>query len=312
MAVPELTRRDALAAAFLPFVGALGGCINPLPLSQRPNGTDGTDPRARALLMQSAMAHGLQAYRSITDINIAYDGQWASAINSVQPEVVDASFRGSSQERLMPGLGLNSQLYQGAKGSKFVAWQRGSGTPNDPGKVGIWYNGAPSSSNALLTAAALVAEIYGLFLLAPLWLIDQKTGEPASRVSALQMGGTERVDGVLCDVVRAWLKPGWGISTLDRVDLCIARDTRITLRTRFTLEGFEGTQGAVAETDNYEHQQRHGVLWPMRSFERVIHPIALDAHNWHITGLDVNRGYGAAAISGPAFTGAAAAAARPI
>jgi hypothetical protein len=303
MAVPELTRRSVLSAALAPVVASLGGCATPLPLTQRPSGLD---PAARALLLQSAMAHGLPAYRSISDINIAYDGQWSPAINSVQPEVVDASFRGSSEERLMPGLGLNSQHYTGPKGRKFVAWQRGAG------KVAVWFNGQPSNSNAMLTAAALVADVYGLFLLAPLWLMDQKTGEPASRVLALQMGATENVDGRLCDVVRAWLTPGWGQSGLDRVDLCVARDNQVALRTRFSLEGFAGTQGAVAETDNYEHQMRHGVLWPMRSFERVVHPIALPAHNWHITGLDVNRGYAAQAISGPEFSSAAAAPAKPV
>jgi hypothetical protein len=39
----------------------------------------------------------------------------------------------------------------------------------------------------------------------------------------------------------------------------------------------------------------------------VIHPLPLPAHDWRITGLDVNRGYDAAALAGPAFTGAAAA-----
>ena len=79
---------------------------------------------------------------------------------------------------------------------------------------------------------------------------------------------------------------------------------------RFTLEGFTGTQGAVAETDTFEHQRRFGVLWPMRSYEEVVHPIRLPAHDWHITGLDVNRGYDAAALRGPQFTGAAAASPR--
>jgi hypothetical protein len=309
MAGPLFTRRAAMGALAMPVWAGISGCGTPLPLKTQ---ATGIQPEAAQRLQQSARVHGLAAYRNITDINIAYDGQWRPLINGIQPEVVDAGFRGSSQERLLPGLGLNSQLYSGPKGRKFVAWQRASGSANDAGKVAVWFNGEPSSNNAMLTAAALVAEIYGLFLLAPLWLMDQKTGELASRVLALQMGRTENVDGRLCDVVRAWLTPGWGQSSLDRVDLCIARDDHVTLRTRFTLEGFAGTQGAVAETDNYEHQMRHGVLWPMRSFERVIHPIALPAHDWTITGLDINRGYAAQAISGPEFSGAAAAPASPV
>jgi hypothetical protein len=78
-------------------------------------------------------------------------------------------------------------------------------------------------------------------------------------------------------------------------------------RVRFTLEGFAGTKGAVAEVDTFEHARRFGVLWPMRSFERVLHPVGLPAHDWRITGLDVNRGYSPRDLRGPEFEGAAAA-----
>jgi len=83
-------------------------------------------------------------------------------------------------------------------------------------------------------------------------------------------------------------------------------------RVRFTLEGFAKTQGAVAEVNTFEHERRFGVTWPMRSYERIVHPIALPAHDWRITGLDVARGYAASALAGPRFTGAAAATARPL
>ena len=153
-------------------------------------------------------------------------------------------------------------------------------------------------------AAALVAECYGLFLLGPLWLAGR--GLPA------QLDGTERVDGRLCDVLQLWLQPGLGFAPLDRVALCIDREDSVTRRMRFTLEGFANTQGAVAEVDTFDHQRRHGVLWPMRSHERVLHPIALPAHDGYITGLDVNRGYGPEALAGPRFEGAAAAPAAAV
>jgi hypothetical protein len=311
MAVPAWTRRGALGAMStiaLPFVGSLAACSTPLPLTGRPGSVDAAAVRR---LLQSAEVHGLDAYRRITDINIAYDGQWRPLINGIQPEVVDAGFRGSSQERLMPAQGINAQLYTGPKGRKFVAWQRGAG-PAGGGQVDIWFNSHASNDKAMLTAAALVADVYGLFLLGPLWLMDQGTGQRSGRVSALHMASTENVDGDICDVLQAWMAPGWGLSTLDRVALCISRADHVTRRMRFTLEGFAGTQGAVAETDTYDHQQRHGVLWPMRSFERVVHPIPVPAHDWRITGLDINRGYDARAISGPEFSGAAAAPAKPI
>jgi hypothetical protein len=122
--------------------------------------------------------------------------------------------------------------------------------------------------------------------------------------------GRERVDGIACDVVQVWLAPGLGLIEADRIALCIDPATGLMRRVRFTLEGFPGTRGAVAEVDTFEHVRRFGVAWPMRSYERVVHPIALPAHDWHVTGLEVDRGFGVADLDGPALRGAAAAPAR--
>jgi hypothetical protein len=292
------TRRSLLGALTLPWL--VGGCSTPLPLGPQPAG----DADAAARLRDSAQAHGLDAYRTLTDINVSYSGEWRPLVNRIQPEVVDQGFRGSSQERLMPKAGIVAQAYTGPMGRKQVAWRRGGGTPDDLGDVAVWFNGVRSTDPAAQNAAALVAEGYGLFLLGPLWLAD--------RGLRMQAGGTERVDGRTCDVVDVWLSPGLGRVATDRVALCIDRADGLVHRVRFTLEGFVNTQGAVAEVDTFEHERRFGVVWPMRSYERIVHPIALPAHDWRITGLDVNRGYGASELSGPAFTGAAAAAARPL
>ncbi|MDP3615795.1 MAG: hypothetical protein Q8R98_28475, partial [Rubrivivax sp.] len=233
-----------------------------------------------------------------------YDGRWRPLINAVQPEVVDAGYRGSSQERLLPAAGVVAQAYTGPQGRKQVFWRRGDGSAARPGELGLWYGGQASTDPARRSASALVAECYGLFLLGPLWLVDR--GLP------LQMAGSERVDGRLCDVVNVWMSPGLGQVASDRVSLCIGRDDGITRRLRFTLEGFAGTRGAVAEVDTFDHQRRFGVLWPMRSYEEVVHPLRLPAHDWHVTGLDVNRGYGVDALQGPDFTGAALAPAAPV
>jgi hypothetical protein len=288
-----LTRRTLLGAAALP-IPFLSGCSTPLPLvSGAPN-----EPAAAKRLEESAQAHGLDAFRRLRDINISYDGQWRPLIDRIQPEVVDAGFRGPSQERLLPAAGILAQAYTGPRGRKQVHWRSprgGAGT----GTAKVWFNGVASTDTVALTAAALVAECYHLFLLGPLWL--------AGRGLAAQDAGTERVDGRLCDVVNVTLVPGLGFSAQDRVAMCIDKSDAVTRRMRFTLEGSAKTRGAVAETDTYDHERRHGVLWPMRSFERVVHPIALPAHDWHVTGLDVDRGYGPEALEGPAFSGAAAA-----
>lgn len=297
LATVGFSRRHALTALSLPVLGA---CGTPLPLTA-PVPAARTDP-GRQRLMDSALAHGLEAYRQITDINIGYDGQWRPLINRIQPEVVDAGFRGPSQERLMPAAGINAQAYTGPLGQKQVWWRQSSGAAQ--GEVAVWFNGQASTQPAQLSAAAVVAECYRLFLLGPLLLAD--------RALPTQLDGTARVDGRLCDVVQVWLSPGLGQVAQDRVALYIDRADHITRRMRFTLEGFAGTRGAVAETDTFDHQQRHGVLWPMRSYERVVHPLNLPAHDWFVTGLDVNRGYAPEALQGPQFTGSAAAPAKKL
>ena len=297
-------RRWLLGAAGVPLLAA---CGTPLPLGVQPAAATAADAAAAQRLRASAQMHGWDAYRTLNDINIAYDGQWRPLIDRIQPVVVDKAYRGSSQERLLPAAGVVAQAYSGTAGRKQVSWRRGStqsGQAASPGEVAVWFNGQRSADPAVLAASAVVAECYGLFLFGPLWLVE--------RGLAVQAGGTERVNGRLCDVVQVWLRPGLGLVALDRVAVCIDRDDAITRRVRFTLEGYAGTRGAVAETDTFEHQRRFGVLWPMRSYEEVVHPLRLPAHDWYITGLDVNRGYAAQELAGPQFTGAAAAPARPL
>ncbi|MEJ7686574.1 MAG: hypothetical protein WKG52_06010 [Variovorax sp.] len=291
-----ISRRSLLGAITLPWL--VSGCSTPLPLGLQPVG----DANAAARLRDSAQAHGLDAYKTLTDINVSYSGEWRPLVNRVQPVVVDQGFRGSSQERLLPRAGIVAQAYTGPMGRKQVTWRRGGRTPDDLGQVAVWFNGARSTDANAQDAAALVAEGYGLFLLGPLWL--------AERGLRTQTGGTERVDGRVCDVVDVWLSPGLGRVATDRVAVCIDRVDGLVHRLRFTLEGFANTQGAVAEVDTFEHERHFGVVWPMRSYERIVHPIALPAHDWRITGLDVNRGYGASELGGPVFSGAAAAPAR--
>jgi len=294
MTLLPITRRRLLAASALtPFAA---GCGTPLPLG---TAAPPVDRDAEAVLGESAEAHGWAAYRTLADINIAYDGQWRPFIDKVQPVVVDKAYRGRSEERLLPGAGVVAQAYAGEAGRKHVWWRRGRGTPAQPGEVGVWFNGTESRDPAVRAASALVAEGYGLFLLGPLWL--------AGRALPMQRDGTERVDGRLCERVNVWVSPGLGQVALDRVTVCIDAATRITRRVRFTLEGFVNTQGAVAEVDTFDHERRFGVLWPMRSYEEVVHPFRIPAHDWRIVGLDVGRGYDADALRGPAFSGAAAA-----
>ena len=160
---PDLSRRKLLLALALP---GFAGCASPLPLNQSVN--PATDGQKR--LNDSALAHGLEAYRAITDINIGYDGQWRALIDRVQPEVVDAGYRGTAQDRLLPKAGVVAQAYRGTRGVKQVLWRRGNGdlgrggsagnvgSMAQPGSVQVWYDGGASVDEARRSAAAVVAE----------------------------------------------------------------------------------------------------------------------------------------------------------
>ena len=296
MSDTPLTRRAFLAAT-LPLLAA---CGTPLPLGPRPAG----EQAAALRLQDSARAHGLAAFRGIADISVSYEGQWRPLVGRIQPDVVDAGFRGRSEERLVPSQGIVAQSYTGEAGHKQVAWQRGAGTPEHPASIAVWRNGRADRDPASLQAAALVAEGYGLFLLGPLTLVD--------RALVVRAAGVATVDDRACDVVDVWLTPGLGDVALDRVTLYIDRANDVTRRFRFTLEGTANTRGAVAEVDTFDHQMRFGLLWPMRSYERVVHPIRLPAHDWRITGLDVDRGFALEDVLGPTFERRAAAPAAPL
>lgn len=290
-------RRTAFGMALLPL---FAGCSTPLPLGS----SAARDPAAAARLRQSAEAHGWAAYRTLTDVNVSYDGEWRPLIGRIQRELVDAGFRGSSEERIMPAIGTVAQAYSGPMGRKKVSWRRDRAKLNSIGEVTVWFNGVQSTAPAAQQTAALVAEGYALFLLGPLWLAD--------RDIPMQLAGTEHVNGRLCDIVNVWLSPGLGLVEMDRLAVFIDRADHITRRIRFTLEGFDGTRGAVAEVDMFDHARHFGVLWPMRSYEHLVHPFSLPVHDWHVTGLDVNRGYVASDIDGPEFTGAATKRAAPV
>lgn len=291
-----LTRRTLLGAFVLP---TLAGCASPLPLG-RPLLAD---EAARRRLRESAEAHGLAAYRQIVDINVSYTGEWRPLVGRVQPEIVDAGYRGSSQERMMPVAGIVAQAHTGPAGQKQV-WRQRAASAQGKGDVAVWLDGARSADTARRQAAALVADCYAVFLLGPLGLVD--------RAGPAALAGTERVNGRLCDVVEVGLVPGLGLSPRDRLALCIDRGDGLMRRVRVTLEGFPGTQGAVAEVDTFDHARRDGVVWPMRFYERVVHPLPLPAHDWRVTGLDVNRGYTPDLLDGPRFTGSAAAPAKAL
>jgi hypothetical protein len=302
MADATPTRRRLLSRWVpLPFLLALEGCGAAMPARRA---TDATG-EARALLAESAAAHGIDALAAITDLSVAYQGAFHPLVGRLQPALVDAGFRGASEERLLLRDGIVAQAHAGPAGRKQVVRRTEVGAK---GTARVWFNGDEAMDGERRDAAALVADGYSLFLLGPMLLVQ---GPVAAHVRAMELAGTERL--VLdeaeyeCDVLRIGLAPGIGLSEGDEVALLIDRRAHLMRRVRFTLDGLDPTRGAVAEVDASGHVLLHGVRWPTRFHEHLLRPLPLPVHDWRLTGLDVNRGLGASDVSGPAFTGRAAA-----
>lgn len=258
----------------------------------------GEQPAARALLEKSAEAHGLAAFRQINDISVSYAGEWSELVSFLQPTLIDAFFRQGSEERLiLKGQPLVSQQHTGPMGSKQVIRSVDS--------VQVFYQDVAASDRDVLAAAALVADGYRMFLTGPFYFLEGN--------QSLEPGADEVVNDRDCASIVALRRPGHGLSTEDRYQLFIDRENHLLRRVRFTMEGIESTQGAIAEVDFFDHRQIAGVTWPSRFYERLLKPIPnLPVHDWRLTGLDVNRGLSATEINGKTFAGNAAPPARAL
>ena len=271
-------------------------------------GATGAD--AEGLLAASAEAHGLGAFDALHDISVSYAGNWHGLVARLQPALVDAGFRGGSEERLLLGARLIAQAHRGPQGHKQVVRHQ---EPATQGEVRVWFNDIPALDAERRAAAALVADGYGLFLLGPLLLARHWARD---RVLKLSLGAplslTLDHQRRLCDVLLVAMSPGLGFSALDHLALYIDRETRLMRRVRFSLEGLESTQGAIAEVDSFDHVTLHGVAWPTRFHEHLRRPAPLPVHDWRLVGIDVNRGLSVADVEGPKFLGPAATPAAPL
>ena len=295
---PDLVRRRMLLAGIaMPVWPALQGCAAPLPVSLNPT----TTPAARALLDESAAAHGLAAFADISDLSLRYEGEWRALIDRLQPALADAGFRGGSEERLLLREGVVAQAHTGPSGRKQV-WRRTAARAT--GEVRVWFNGEEARDTDRRAAAALVVDGYSVFLLGPMLLAQAWS---AQRTLMLELAGIEQVNEHACDVLRVRIAPGFGFAASEQLALFIDRKERLMRRVRFTLDGLASTQGAIAEVEAYDHVTLHGVRWPTRFYERLLRPLPLPVHDWRLTGLDVNRGIASADVGGPVFGGKAVA-----
>ncbi|MCY7369813.1 MAG: hypothetical protein LH479_02810, partial [Polaromonas sp.] len=261
---------------------ALGAGCGSIPLPQ----SSGSRPEALALLEQAQQAHGKAAFAAIRDINVGYGGTWYDLIKRIQPAITDTAYRQTSQERmLMPGgpgttgstgtsSGLIAQVHSGPGGQKTVI--------EIDRKVTVRYNGEPYTGADQQAASHLVLHAYQLFLYPAFYV---------QRASVLELAGTSVVNGRDCDVLLAVLRPGIGSAPEDRVLLSIDRETKLVRRVWLTLEGSVPSQGAIVSVVHDRFVKVGGVTWPTHFYETVVRPFAgLPAHDFYLTGLDLNRG----------------------
>jgi hypothetical protein len=298
MPINLLRRRLASAALSLPL---LQGCAAPLPKRSKPT----TSAAAESLLEKSAAAHGSAALSGLTDISVSYAGQWRPFMNKLQPALVDAGYRGASEERILLPERLIAQAFTGPRGRKHVVRRS---LPGEQGTARVWFNGEESHAGEPLAAAALVVDGYSLFLLGPMQLTQYWQAE---RSLSMELDGVEHLtlDGrnYECDVLRIGMKPGIGFSDADELALFIDREEHLMRRVRFSLDGLESTRGAIAEVEAHEDSTLHGIRWATRYYERLLRPLPLPVHDWRLTGLDVNRGLTVAEVDGAEFSGNASA-----
>jgi hypothetical protein len=272
-----------IAAAFF-VLSLLAGCGS-IPL---PQGSQ-SQPAALALLEQSQQAHGKAAFEAIKDINVSYTGTWF-IITKVQPAITDVVYRQTSQERMLMGDSLIAQIHSGPGGQKTVV--------EDQRKVAIWYNQQPYTGADQMAASHLVLHAYQLFLYPAFYV---------QRASVLELAGSSVVNNRDCDNLLAVLRPGIGTSAEDRVLLCIDRQDKLVRRVWLTLEGSEPSKGAVVSVVHDKFVQVGGVMWPTHFYETVVKPFAgLPAHDFALSGIDVNRGLSKADFADGKFSPLAA------
>jgi hypothetical protein len=300
------SRRQAILLSLaVPLLPLEGGCRASLPAAAPDSGS-----AAWALLKMSAEAHGLSSYAALNDLNVSYAGHWRRLVGKLQPALVDAGFRGGSEERLLLREGVSAQSHTGPKGHKQVVRinpRQGADTTQ------VWYNGVEAMDRERLDAAALVADAYALFLLGPMLLMVNE--HPRRKVIAALAGTAEWVQDkqrLRCDVLHCQVSPGFGNAESDELALYIDRDRHLMRRVRMTLNGLESTRGALVDIDTSEHRSLHGLMWPTAFHERLLRPAPLDVHHWRLAGLDINRGEMRGEIEGPAFLGTALAPAAPL
>lgn len=276
-------RRFGRALLLAPWA-ALAGCASSWP--EVPPGPGSASARQR--LRDSAQAHGAAAWAGLRDLNLAVDRLW----------LPDGGLDGPAQLRWLPAAGTMA-IRSATDEHRSTTWRRRGGGD----AVRVWHDGAPVAAPQALAAGAVLADLHRLLWQGPVAVAESP--------GAVNWAEPETLDGRRCDHLHLALVPGLGDAASDRLSLFIDRDEGWLRRLRVSLNGLGAADG-VAEVDVLEHRRLHGVLWPARCRASAARGLGQAAVAWRLTGLDVNRGYGAAAIEGPAWSGLALAPPPPL
>jgi hypothetical protein len=267
-----------------------------------------SDPAALALLDATQRAHGKEAFAQIRDLNVSYTGTWFGLVTRLQPTLTDKAFRKTSEERTLFEESIVAQIHNGEGGKKTVlregANAAAGANTNATATAKVWYNQQTETNKDKIDSSQLVVEAYQIFLYPAFYV---------RRAALLELAGTGTVNGRECDLLLAVLRPGVGNSLEDRAVLYIDREDKLVRRVRLTLEGFTGTQGAVVDVDHDKFVEIAGVKWPTHFYEALVKPFpGLPAHDFSLTGLDINRGLTKADFTNGEFSARAAKPATPL
>lgn len=234
----------------------------------------GDSESAQQLIERSVAAHGGNLFADVSDLSVAYEGEWGFFAPKVQPLVADPKYRKTSQERYLFPDGVVLQKHEGPAGAKIVLRDRDS--------ITVAYDDSVIDDEKREKASALVADVYVMLSTGPSFFVRDGV--------ELMSSPPETLEGRAYDVAIARLRPGFGFSDEDRAKIWIDPETRLLHRVQFTLEGFPSTQGAEVDVIFTEHREIDGYVWPTSFVERIREPFDVFAHRWRLVGLDVNRG----------------------
>ncbi len=248
------------------------------------------------LFSRTFVAHGGANIEQLANVNVGITGKWKQLIRRIQPLVTDFKYRVDSQERLIISPPVYASQYQGPAGRKSVF--------RSADEVTVHYNGELSSDAQVLSSTALTADAFHLFLLGPLNLEKWR--------DQFVLLPQKKLNGTLHERIYLQREPGFGLSNVDEIVLWIDPETDLTTLVQITLEGHASTQGAHVEVEYLDYTTLQDFVFPSRFFERVNAPIAIDAHAWQLTGIDINRDYASDDLKGAQYLGEAAKPALPL